>query len=78
LPARTSTHRSVVSRVAALSRSRSIDDPELTEARRELSAARLEDYIARVVAEAPPLTNAQQERLALLLRGSNPEDGVAA
>lgn len=55
-------------RVASLSRSRQADDPDLVNARTNLKAARLEDYIRRVVAEAPPLTPAQRDRLATLLR----------
>lgn len=56
-------------RVAALTRSRSHDDPELVESRQLLAAAKLEQYIAQVVADAPPLTPAQRDRLSLLLRG---------
>lgn len=56
-------------RVAALSRSRDADDPDLTDARRDLRAARLEDYIREVVDQAPPLTAAQRARLASLLTG---------
>lgn len=59
------THRA---QVAALSRSRSADDPELIEARRNLKAAKLENYVSRVVAAAPPLTEAQADRIAALLR----------
>jgi hypothetical protein len=36
---------------------------------RDLAAARLEDYVRRVVNAAPPLTAAQRDRLAVLLRG---------
>ena len=54
-------------RVAALSRSRVYDDPDLVEARRDLKAATMESYIARVVATAPPLTPEQRDRLATLL-----------
>jgi hypothetical protein len=43
--------------------------PELAEARRDLAAAKLKDYITRVVDAAPDLTPAQRDRLALLLRG---------
>lgn len=39
------------------------------EARAALKMAKAEEYIARLVAEAPPLTAAQRDRLALLLRG---------
>lgn len=55
-------------RVASLTRSRTPDDPELVKARQSLKAAKLEDYIARTVATAPPLTDEQAQRLAALLR----------
>lgn len=42
---------------------------DTTELRRDLKAARLEDYIARTVDSAPPLSPEQRDRLALLLRG---------
>ncbi len=58
-------------RVAALSRDRAPDDPELVDARRSLAAARLEDYIEKTVAAAPQLTGAQRARL----RGLLAEDG---
>jgi hypothetical protein len=54
---------------ASLTRSRRPDDPELLEARRNLRAAKLADHIVKVVAEAPPLTQEQRDRLAVLLRG---------
>lgn len=57
-------------RHAALSRRRSPDDPDVLDARRDLRAARLEDYIRRVVDQAPPLTDAQRARLAELLSPS--------
>lgn len=56
-------------RVASLSRSRTPQDPELVDARSRLKAARLEDYIARTVAEWPPIDAETRDRLALLLRG---------
>ena len=56
-------------RVASLSRSRASDDPDLTEARRDLAAARLAEHITRVVDAAPPLSVEQRDRLANLLRG---------
>lgn len=56
-------------RVASLTRSRPPDDPDLADARRALKTERLADYIRRVVDEAPPLTNEQRDRLAILLRG---------
>jgi len=57
-------------RVASLTRSRPGNDPDLLNARRNLAEARLADYITRTVAAAPPLTEAQRSRLALLLGGS--------
>lgn len=56
-------------RVASLSRSRPADDPDLVDARRNLRAERLAAHIEKVVAEAPPLTAEQRDRLAALLRG---------
>ena len=56
-------------RLASLSRSRTPYDPYLIAARRNLRAARLEDYIRRTVDAAPPLTAEQRDRLAVLLRG---------
>ncbi len=53
--------------VATLSRSRSADDPDLVEARRNLRAARLEDHVEKALADVPPLTEAQRLRIALLL-----------
>ncbi|WP_193048194.1 hypothetical protein [Mycolicibacterium baixiangningiae] len=55
-------------RVAALTRSRPADDPELVEAKRNLKALSLEEYVRRVVSEAPPLTDEQRDRIAALLR----------
>ncbi len=52
----------------ALVRHRGRDDPATIEARRTLRAVQLEEHIQRVVGTAPPLTAAQRERLALLLR----------
>jgi hypothetical protein len=63
-------HRAVV---ASLSRcvatgERPADDPELLEARRNLKAVGLEEHVAKVVAEAPPLTDEQRTRISALLR----------
>ena len=45
-------------------------DPALIEsAYRDLAAAKLEQYIQRTVAAAPPLTRSQVDRLAAILRG---------
>jgi hypothetical protein len=58
-------------RVASLSRSRTPDDPDLIAARENLKAERLKVYIARVVDAAPPLSAANRDKLALLLRGGD-------
>lgn len=39
-----------------------------TELKRDLAAAKLEEYVSRVVAEAPPLSQEQIDRIAVLLR----------
>ena len=61
--------------VASLSRVRPSNDPQLIEARQNLKAAKLEEYVARVVATAPPLTDEQASRIASMLR---PYGGDAA
>lgn len=45
------------------------DLPRITDARRDLAAAKIADYVERVVAEAPPLTEHQRARIARLLAG---------
>lgn len=45
-------------------------DADVTELRRQLKAERLAEHITDLVDAAPPLTAAQRDRLALLLRGS--------
>jgi len=44
---------------------------DVTELKRELKAERLAEYIKRTVDTAPPLTDAQRARLALLLTGGS-------
>ena len=63
-------------RVASLSRSRPATDPDLINARRDLAAAKLDAYIKKVVAEAPPLTDAQRDRIAALLRPTKARDAA--
>jgi hypothetical protein len=55
-------------RVASLTRSRSDDDPELLDARRNLAAERLAAYIEKTVSAAPPFSEDQRARLTSLLR----------
>ena len=63
----TDTWTSQRARVAALSRSRNANDPELVTAKLNLKAARLESHISRIIAEAPPLNIEQRARIAALL-----------
>jgi hypothetical protein len=58
-------------KIASLTRSRQPDDPELVAARQNLKALRLEEHVRKVVAEAPPLTPAQRDRIATLLRAGS-------
>lgn len=55
-------------RIAALSRSRTPDDPDLEKARADFKAERLAEHVRRVVASAPPLTPDQVDRIAAILR----------
>lgn len=64
-------------RVAALSRDRASDDPDLIEARRALRAERLAAQIAAQVDAWPPLTPEQRDRLAGLLRPATVGGGAA-
>lgn len=45
------------------------DQDAATEARRDLAEAKIAQYVAKVVAEAPPLGPDQRARLAALLNG---------
>lgn len=56
------------SRVANVVKSDPTNHVAIAAARRELAAAKLEDYITQVVESAPPLTAEQCDRLAVLLR----------
>lgn len=56
-------------RYASLRRRRP-GSPEETAAHRELVEANISAYVERAVADAPPLTREQRDRIASLLRGS--------
>lgn len=60
------THRRA--RLAGLTKNRPAGDPDIDDARRDLKATRAEEYIRRLVDEAPPLTPDQRNRLAAILR----------
>ena len=62
-------------RVAALSRSRTADDPEFIAARQALAAAKLHQHIDQALAGEPPLTDDQRTTLAAALA---PSGGDAA
>jgi hypothetical protein len=52
---------------------------DTTDLEREIKALRAEDVLRRLVNDAPPLTTAQRDRLAVILRsGRTPDDGEAA
>ena len=55
-------------RKAGLSRTYPPDHPKVVEADRTLKALRLQEYIKRNLAEAPPLSEEQRAKLAELLR----------
>ena len=60
-------------RVASLSRDRAPNDPEILAERQAMQAERLAEHVARVVAQAPPLTPEQRDKIANLLRaGGDP------
>lgn len=58
------------SRLATTVRLHRNDTKRVTDARRDLAAAKLAEYVRKTVAEAPPLTDEQRERIAALLRPS--------
>jgi hypothetical protein len=68
-PSSIPTPKAARARKAALDRHRQPNDPALVEASRDLAAANLQQYIAQIVADAPPLSAAQRDHLAGLLRG---------
>jgi hypothetical protein len=66
LSSATAHHRA---RIAALSRDRDPNDPEIVEARRALRAQRLHEHVDKVLAGWPPLTDDQCRRIAAQLTG---------
>ena len=57
-------------RIAALSRDRKPDDPELLDAGRDLAYERLAEHVRKVVDAAPPATADQLARIAAILVGT--------
>jgi hypothetical protein len=66
------TRRAEIAR-AERHRRRRPEDPARAEhavdVRRDYATEKLAEYVGKVVAEAPPLTPAQRDRIAALLRG---------
>ncbi|MEV0190205.1 hypothetical protein AB0I39_16890 [Kitasatospora purpeofusca] len=57
----------IAGRVAAITRFHGPDDPRLPALREKARALVAEERITAIIADAPPLTETQRERLALLL-----------
>jgi hypothetical protein len=55
--------------VAALSIHHPSDSPQVIEAKRELRAIKLQEYVAKAVSELPRLSESHLEEAARLLRG---------
>ncbi|MBM0128062.1 hypothetical protein [Pimelobacter simplex] len=51
-------------------------DADVTDLRRQLKAERLEEYVNKVVSEAPPLTREQRDRIARLLLAGGGADAA--
>lgn len=54
--------------VGALRRYRDPDDPKVVEARRNLAAERLHEYVESVIRDWPPLSDDQRARIVGLLQ----------
>ncbi|MFD0003546.1 hypothetical protein ACFVJ4_14135 [Streptomyces sp. NPDC127178] len=67
MAAKTPERRKICAEIAATERHHGPDDPKLPEMHRDLRAAGLEEHIRHVVDAAPPLTDAQRSKLAVLL-----------
>lgn len=63
-------------RVAALSRSRAENDPEFVAARAQLAADVLAEYVAKIVADAPPMTAEQREAVLAAFAGLKARDAA--
>jgi hypothetical protein len=59
--------QSLKGRFAVAHRDHAPDSPEVTNLRRELAAAKIAQYVEKIVSTAPPLTPDQRSRLAALL-----------
>ena len=76
MPALSPEARTARARIGGLKRSGvPDDDPRYDEARRDLRAQVLTDYVQRVLDDWPPLTAEQRSKLAELLRPVRVHDG---
>jgi hypothetical protein len=73
MAARNPRSRELSSGIANRSRHHGKDDPHLAELRRDLQAERQKDLIRQIVDQAPPLTAAQRDNLATLMRAAADE-----
>ena len=76
MPARSPIRRRAASVVGAIERHHGPDDARLPAARRDLRAAALEEHVRAVVDTFPPLTGAQRDKLAALLRSTPADHGT--
>lgn len=68
------TSRTARAKLAYATRTYGPESHEVASARRDFSAARIEDHVRELLAKAPPLTSEQRERIAALLRvGPRPQ-----
>ena len=70
-PTKSTSWRTERARVAGLSnrtKIRADDDAELTEAKRNLRALKLEEHVLKVISGAPALSQEQRDHIADLLR----------
>ena len=65
-------------RASAAAHTRAGNHAAADEARRRLKALKAEEYILKLVEAAPPLSDEQRNRLAVLLRGPSDSGGAAA
>lgn len=63
--------RTLPARVAALTRHRAPDDPDLAAARRQLESEHAARYVRELVDRAPALTPEQRDRIAVALRSGS-------
>lgn len=72
------TWRAERARIAALTRSRPSDDPDLIEARRRMRAARAAVALHQAIAAEPPFTVDERRQLAAIALGEEVAADVAA